>query len=263
MLVLLPPSEGKSVPADGPRLDLASLSLPALAPARRAALTALMQLCAADQERARAVLGLSPRQAGEIPRNAGLRDASTAPAAAIYTGVLYQALAYPELDPAARGRVDAWVLVWSGLWGAVRLTDRVPAYRLAGSVALPPLGPLPAFWRPHLAAALAELEAQAGPQVVLDLRSGTYASSWTGPAGRTLVGRVIHDSGGRRTVASHFNKATKGRLVRALAEQGGQPTSTAELIDAVRAAGFRAEPADTGTAARRRPQVLDIIVTAL
>lgn len=260
MLVLLPPSEGKSAPAGGPPLDLDSLSLPGLAPARRAALAALIDLCRGDEARARAVLGLSARQAGEVGRNAALDRAATAPAAAVYSGVLYQALAYGELAAAARRRVDAEVLVWSGLWGAVRLTDHVPAYRLAGSVSLPPLGPLPSFWRAPLASTLAELAEQ---EVVLDLRSGTYSASWTGPLHRTLVGRVIHDSGGRRTVASHFNKATKGRLVRALAEQGGQPGTPEELIDAIRSAGFRAERARDDAAPGRRPPVLDIIVTAL
>jgi hypothetical protein len=260
VLVLLPPSEGKSAPNGGPPLDLASLSLPALEPARRAAITALTRLCSADATQARAVLGLSERQGDEVARNAALGTAPTAPAAEVYSGVLYQALAYADLARPARRRLDAWVLVWSGLFGAVRLTDRVPAYRLAGSVSLPPLGPLPAFWRPHLAAALAEL---AGEHVVLDLRSGTYAAAWTAPAGRALVGRVIHDTGGRRTVASHFNKATKGRLVRALAEQGGQPGTPDELIDAIRSAGFRAELAHPGAGSSRKPPVLDIIVTAL
>ena len=59
--------------------------------------------------------------------------------------------------------------------------------------------------------------------LVVDLRSGTYAASWNGPPGRTAAIRVIHEQGDRRTVASHFNKATKGRLLRALAESDAVP----------------------------------------
>ena len=269
MLVLLPPSEGKAAPARGRPLDLDTLSLPDLAAPRREVLTALAELCRADPQRALDVLGLSARQADEVARDAELEEAPTAPAASVYSGVLYQALGHHEASPAARRRLDRWVLVWSGLWGAVRLTDRIPAYRLAGSVALPPLGPLPAYWRPHLATALAPL---VEGQVVLDLRSGTYASSWTGPGATTVVGRVVHEAAGTRTVASHFNKATKGRLVRALAEQGGRPRTADQLVEAIRAAGFRvewaepaepAEPAGPPGARSRRPAVLDIVVDAL
>jgi hypothetical protein len=260
VLVLLPPSEGKSAPAAGPPVELDRLSLPSLTTARRTTLAALADLCRSDADHARQVLGLSARQADEVTRNTDLLHAPAAPAREVYSGVLYQSLGYQGASPTARHRLDEWVLVWSGLWGAVRLTDRIPAYRLAGSVSLPPLGPLPAHWRPHLDQALA---APAGHHVILDLRSGTYASSWMGPAASTVVGRVIHDHDGRRTVASHFNKATKGRLVRALAEQGAQPTTLDELIDAIRSAGFRAEPSPGGMGATRRPLVLDIVVTTL
>jgi cytoplasmic iron level regulating protein YaaA (DUF328/UPF0246 family) len=158
-------------------------------------------------------------------------------------------------------RLTGWVLVWSGLWGAVRLDDPIPAYRLSGSVTLPGPGRLSTFWRRPLAAALAEVTAG---QVILDLRSGTYASTWSGPHGRTVVGRVIHDQGGRRTVASHFNKATKGRLVRALAESGARPDSIDELVDAIRAAGFHAELAGTkARGAQGGRTILDVIVDVL
>lgn len=260
MLVLLPPSEGKSIPRAGPPLDLAALSLPSLTPARRAVLPVLADLCRSDPEHARVALGLSPRQAGDVARNADLLAAATAPAAEVYSGVLYQALGYAGLGRAARRRLDRWVLVWSGLWGAVRLPDPIPAYRLSGAVALPGTGPLAAFWRPHLRQALAPL---AGEHVILDLRSGTYASSWTGPPSTTLVGRVVLERGGQRTVASHLNKATKGRLLRALAEQGGAPRSTEELVEVIRGAGFRAEVSPPGRTPRGRPPVLDIVVESL
>jgi len=255
VLILLPPSEGKSVPARGPALDLAALSLPGLTSARRAVLAALADMCSCDPQRARTVLGLSPRQAPEVAWNAGLDRAPTAPAAEVYTGVLFQALGHRDLDRAARRRLDDQVLVWSGLWGAVRLDDPIPAYRLSASVDLPGIGRLPAFWRPHLGAALAALVAD---QVVLDLRSSAHASSWRGPPAATVVGRVLHERAGTLAVASHFNKATKGRLVRALAQQGRDPATPEELVESVRAAGFVAAWAP---GSGRRPATLDIVVT--
>lgn len=261
MLVLLPPSEGKTVPSEGPVLDFAALSLPALNPARRTVLRSLVGLCRSSPAEALEVLDLSAGQAGEVQRNRALRRAPTAPAWQVYTGVLFAALDVDGADAATRARLEEWVLVWSGLWGAVRLTDPIPAYRLSGAVTLPGPGRLAAFWRDPLRKALA---GPAREGVVLDLRSGTYAASWTGPPERTAAIRVIHARGDRRTVASHFNKATKGRLLRALAHSPGTPQTVDELVDAIRATGFRVEPgAGPRAAGGARPIVLDVVVESL
>jgi cytoplasmic iron level regulating protein YaaA (DUF328/UPF0246 family) len=259
VLVLLPPSEGKALPTGGPPLDLRSLSLPRLTPARRTVLTALARLCRTDPTTARAVLGLSERQATEVTRNAGLRRAPTAPAAQLYTGVLYGALDHAGADRAVRARLDDWVLVASGLWGMVRLDDRIPAYRLPGGTTLPGPGRLATFWRDPLARALAPM---ARDDVVLDLRSGTYAAAWAPPPERTVVVRVVHDRQGTRTVASHANKATKGRLLRALATTlvaSPDPDTPAALVDAIRAAGLRAETHPRAGAAT--PLLVDVVVS--
>jgi cytoplasmic iron level regulating protein YaaA (DUF328/UPF0246 family) len=260
VLVLLPPSEGKTVPTEGPALDLAALSLPALNPARRKVLSSLVSVCRSTPGQALEALGLSAGQAGEVQRNKGLRRSPTAPAWQIYTGVLFTALDVEGADAATRDRLSDWVLVWSGLWGAVRLRDPIPAYRLSGAVTLPGPGRLASFWREPLSRALA------GPTrdgLVLDLRSGTYAASWNGPPERTAVVRVIHEQGDRRTVASHFNKATKGRLLRALAESGAGPETIDELVDAIRVAGFRVEPGVGSGSGRLKPCTLDVVVEAL
>jgi cytoplasmic iron level regulating protein YaaA (DUF328/UPF0246 family) len=55
-----------------------------------------------------------------------LRGAPTAPAAEVYTGVLYQRLQLPGLPAKARRQV----LIASMLWGVVRPDDRIPHYRL-------------------------------------------------------------------------------------------------------------------------------------
>jgi cytoplasmic iron level regulating protein YaaA (DUF328/UPF0246 family) len=259
VLVLLPPSEGKTAPLDGPPLDFAALSLPALNPARRKVLSSLVSLCRSTPTHALDVLGLSPGQVAEVARNKALRKAPTSPAWQVYTGVLFAALDLGGMDPAARARLTDWVLVWSGLWGAGRLTDPIPAYRLSGAVTLPGTGRLATYWRGPLRTALA------GPTrdgLVVDLRSGTYAASWSGPPERTAAIRVIHEQGDRRTVASHFNKATKGRLLRALAESGATPQTVDELVDAIRAAGFRVEPV---AEPQRGPgsHVLEVVVDTL
>ena len=80
------------------------------------------------------MLGLSDGLRGEIAKNAGLRSAPARPAGEIYTGVLYDALSLATLSPAAKRRAARSLLIFSGLWGAVRIKDRIPAYRCAGGV---------------------------------------------------------------------------------------------------------------------------------
>ncbi|MFF1510774.1 peroxide stress protein YaaA [Streptomyces sp. NPDC058326] len=239
MLVLLPPSEGKASSGRGAPLKPESLSLPGLAEARAAVLDELVELCAADEEKARAVLGLSEGLRGEVAKNVELRTAGARPAGEVYTGVLYDALGLATLDAAARKRAGRSLLVFSGLWGAVRVTDRIPSYRCSMGVKLPGLGALGAHWRGAMASVLPEV---AGEGLVLDLRSSAYASAWKPKgevAARTATVRVLHAP--TRKVVSHFNKATKGRIVRSLLEAGAVPGSPGELVVALRDLGYVVE----------------------
>ncbi|HEY9373576.1 peroxide stress protein YaaA [Streptomyces sp.] len=251
MLVLLPPSEGKAASGRGTPLKPESLSLPGLAEARAAVLGELVELCAADEEKAREVLGLSEGLRGEVAKNVELRTAGARPAGEIYTGVLYDALGLATLDAAARKRARASLLVFSGLWGAVRVDDRIPSYRCSMGVKLPGLGALGAHWRGPMAAVLPEA---AGDGLVLDLRSSAFAAAWR-PKGevaeRTATVRVLHAP--TRKVVSHFNKATKGRIVRSLLEAGAAPKGRTELVEALRDLGYVVEE---GTKAG----VLDVLV---
>ncbi|GAA3396218.1 peroxide stress protein YaaA [Streptomyces roseoviridis] len=239
MLVLLPPSEGKAPSGRGAPLKPESLSLPGLAQARAAVLDELVELCVSDEEKAREVLGLSEGLRGEVAKNAELRTAGARPAGEIYTGVLYDALGLATLDAAARRRAERSLLVFSGLWGAVRVGDRIPSYRCSMGVKLPGLGALGAYWRGAMASVMPEA---AGDSLVLDLRSSAYAAAWK-PKGevaeRTATVRVLHAP--TRKVVSHFNKATKGRIVRSLLEAGAEPTGRAELVEVLRELGYVVE----------------------
>ncbi|MEV0218166.1 peroxide stress protein YaaA [Streptomyces sp. NPDC050704] len=257
MLVLLPPSEGKAPSGRGAPLKPESLSLPGLAEARRAVLDELVELCAADEEKAAEVLGLSEGLRGEIAKNTELRTAGTRPAGQIYTGVLYDALDLASLDASAKKRAARSLLAFSGLWGAVRVTDRIPSYRCSMGVRLPGLGALGAHWRAPMAAVLPEV---AGGGLVLDLRSAAYAAAWK-PKGevaeRTASVRVLHAP--TRKVVSHFNKATKGRIVRSLMESGAVPSGPAELVEALRELGYVVEVAAPGGAGKA--WTLDVLVS--
>ncbi|WP_405391173.1 peroxide stress protein YaaA [Streptomyces sp. NBC_01102] len=265
MLVLLPPSEGKAASGRGAPLKQESLSLPGLAGARAAILDELVELCLADEDKARVVLGLSEGLRGEIAKNADLRTAGTRPAGEIYTGVLYDALGLASLDTAARRRAGRSLLVFSGLWGAVRVGDRIPSYRCSMGVKLPGLGGLGAYWRAPMASVLPEA---AGDGLVLDLRSSAYTGAWK-PAGavaeRTASVRVLQsqmvNGVEKRSVVSHFNKATKGRMVRDLLVAGAKPKGPAELVGVLRDLGYTVEAQAPERAGRA--WALDVVVTEI
>ncbi|HEU4348539.1 MAG TPA: peroxide stress protein YaaA [Actinoplanes sp.] len=211
-----------------------------------------------------ATLGLSAAQQAEVTRNARLSQAPAGPAAEVYTGVLYEALDAATLPPDARAWLDERAVIFSGLWGVLRLTDHVPAYRCPVGVALPAVGGLTAYWKKVLSPAL-DRAAAGGP--VLDLRSGAYAAMWTpgaALASRTVTLRVLHertvDGAARRAVVSHFNKATKGRLVRALAQAGVQPASVGEVLTALRDLKYTVEERPVPAS---RPRQIDVVVREL
>lgn len=259
MLILLPPSEGKSAPRRGRPLDLADLSLPALTSARQQVLTALVDLSRDDPAKAAEVLGLSAGQLDLVDGNAELEDAPTARADRIYTGVLYDALDVATLSAAAKRRATSRVAVASSLFGMVRLGDRIPSYRLSGDTSLPGLGPVAAVWREALAPVM---PAALGKGLLVDLRSGMYANFWRpGPelARRVATVRVLHEHDGARKVVSHFNKATKGRIVRALLEDGADPRTPSALAADLERLGWTVEIDRPGKAGTQ----LDVVVSEL
>ena len=257
MLILLPPSEGKSAPRRGKPLDPTTLDFPVLAGARERVLDALVQLCAGDPQVAAKTLGIGGTQLDLVELNRGLRGNPTARADRVYTGVLYDALDVATLSAAARRRATKRLAVTSSLFGLVRPSARIPAYRLSGDTTLPGLGPVAGVWREVLGGAVVEA---LGRGLLVDLRSSTYAAFWRPtPDLEVATVRVLHEHGGQRKVVSHFNKATKGRIVRALLEAGADPRTPARLAEALRDLGWTVEEGEPGKQGVR----LDVVVSEL
>lgn len=224
MLILLPPSEGKTQRRRGQALALTGLSFPTLTKLRAEVIEALAAVSATPA--APAILGVSPNLTDEIARNTRLTTAPTAPAGEVYSGVLYDALDLASLDAAAKRRATRRIVVQSALFGAVRLTDRIPAYRLSMAVNLPGVGPLASVWRGPVSE---EMAVAAGTGVIVDCRSSTYAAVFTptGPLADRWV--QIHVPG-----ATHMAKHTRGLVARALCLAGGSartPRALAGLLE--------------------------------
>ena len=203
MLILLPPSEGKSAPAKGKKLALSTLAFaPTLSDPRSQVLESLVKLAQGPQKKASETLGLTPGLAGEIKVDSELFTAACAPALEVYSGVLYEALGWGSLPAAVRKRAEGQLMVVSALFGALRPSDAIPAYRLSMAVTLPRVGGLGAFWKKHLSIALAGLDTAP----VIDMRSQTYATVWVPNPSNTAQVRVFLEKNVNRSVVSHMAK---------------------------------------------------------
>lgn len=217
MLILLPPSESKNQHGRGRPLQLDQLSFPELTQARDQALTALSQVSLAASGREQ--LGAPVAAADEVSRNAIIRSLPTLPVAQLYSGVLYDALDLASMSGAALRRARRWIVVTSALLGAVRLSDRIPPYRMSIGSDIG-VGSLPRFWRPTLSQPLV---AAAGRGLVVDCRSGSYRPMWR-PTELAQRWVQIQVPG-----ASHFAKHTRGLLARHLCLTGSEATSVPAL----------------------------------
>jgi len=207
MLVLLPPSEGKTAPEAGAPVDLGSLAFAA----------------ELGEQREELLDVLDP----------GLREAPAAPAAEIYTGVLFKRLELPKLPAKARRQV----LIASALWGVVRPDDRIPHYKLPPKEKLDEIGSLAKFWRPPLAEALPDNEGE----LILDMRSGAYSTMWKPKRATLLSVRAFTESDGERKAVSHMAKAVRGDVARALLGAKKAPGDPEAVAALAKSAGFAVE----------------------
>lgn len=210
MLILLPPSEGKAAPERGEPVDLDALAFAAeLGGRREQLLDALELLAGKPAAKAAKALGISAAQAGDVAIDAALRIAPAAPAAEVYSGVLYERLDLLGLPVAARRRASRQVLIASALWGFVRPADRIPCYRFPAKARLPRIGPPSAWWREDLATAMPDEPGE----LVIDMRSAAYAAAWKPKRATLLAVRAFSEEGGKRKAVSHMAKAVRGDVV--------------------------------------------------
>jgi cytoplasmic iron level regulating protein YaaA (DUF328/UPF0246 family) len=242
-LILLPPSEGKTGRTRGRSVDLDSLSFPELNPTRESVLDTLAKVSASGD--AFGVLGVGPSLAHEVERNVNWRSEPAVPASELYSGVLYDALGYATLPPGSKRRANSRLLVVSGAWGALRMTDRVPPYRLSMGTTLPGLGQLASVWRGPLRTTL---DAAVGKSVIVDCRSSTYAAAWRPSdelAAKWVAVSVVRERAGVRSVVSHNAKHTRGLVARHLLESGKDP-GTPKALHKLIAEQWHAELDRTG-----------------
>jgi cytoplasmic iron level regulating protein YaaA (DUF328/UPF0246 family) len=236
-LILLPPSEGKASGGDGAALDLGSISFEALNPTRGQMAQALVKMSGRPRV-SRKLLGVKgPALEQANAENASLETAATMRAIERYTGVMYSAIGYRSLDDAARESFAQNVIIMSGLFGAVRPFDMIPAYKLKMGAKLIRNKTCAAVWKPLISKAFAN-EADYG--VIWDLLPGEHSAAWdptTVPHNtRFTVKFAERSTSGEVKTVTHWSKLLKGALVRHLVENAEAAGSAASASDL--AAGF-------------------------
>ena len=238
MIVLLPPSETKRSGGRRVRDWLDRLACPELAEQRALVLAALSQL-STDHDAAVRVLGLGKTQHDQVVLNRDLPTGPVLPAVDRYTGVLYDALDAGTLDTSARGWLRRNVMIHTAALGIVGALDGIPNYRLGAAANLPGLPPLRQVWASPVSSALASgVLPSAG--FVLDLRSEAYVALGPVPdaVASGYVRVVTRGPDGATRALNHFNKHTKGALVRHLAQDRPRIGSRAGFLRWAQRAGW-------------------------
>lgn len=267
MRILLPPSAGKTTKESTNHLQLEKLWQAEHLTQTRRQLIDDVQNTALLADAAQ-IFKLGPKNAHEISQNLEIYDAPALAAWQLYDGVLYEAAKFAQIfssgEPSQgsqgqgnqpqggqgqggqsqadqsqglQRQLEELTLVFSALFGPVRLTDLITPHRLSGSVKLPGQGSVASIWSKALKELLTQ---QLSGHVVVDLRSAEYGAMYR-PArgGECLTLNIavakVNPATGKRSVVSHWAKHTRGLLAGALlrAVAGGQLAASDGDVDEI------------------------------
>ncbi len=268
MRILLPPSAGKTTKESTNHLQLEKLWQEEHLTQTRRQLIDDVQNTALLADAAQ-IFKLGPKNAHEISQNLEIYDAPALAAWQLYDGVLYEAAKFAQIfssgepsqgsqgqvgnhrgdQPQGSGQSQAdqsqglqrqleeLTLVFSALFGPVRLTDLITPHRLSGSVKLPGQGSVASIWSKALKELLTQ---QLSGHVVVDLRSAEYGAMYRPTRGSdclllNIAVAKVNPATGKRSVVSHWAKHTRGLLAGALlrAVAGGQLAASDGDVDEI------------------------------
>lgn len=252
MRILLPPSAGKSTKETTNHLQLEKLWQAEHLTQTRHQLIDDVQNTALLADAAQ-IFKLGPKNSHEISQNLEVYDAPALAAWQLYDGVLYEAAKFAQIfsygacaqdgqgqadqSQGLQRQLEELTLVFSALFGPVRLTDLITPHRLSGSVKLPGQGSVASIWSKALKELLTQ---QLSGHVVVDLRSSEYGAMYRPACGGecltlNIAVAKVNPATGKRSVVSHWAKHTRGLLAGALlrAVAGGQLAASDGDVDEI------------------------------
>ena len=134
----------------------------------------------------------------------------------VYSGVLYQALGWASLSPAAKKRGEMAIAIISAKYGVVRPSQKIESYKAKIDNKV---------MRDSVAAVLDSIKTG----LIVDCRSSTYKTVWHSPVDTTVEIRVSTVVDGVRTVVTHMSKKTRGEITRWLLQSRSVPKTPEDL----------------------------------
>ncbi|MBN8588289.1 MAG: YaaA family protein [Rhodothermia bacterium] len=168
-------------------------------------------------------------------------------------GVMYRALDFAQVLPNVQLVLLENTIVFSGLFGLLRLDDLIPLYKLKMEAVLWEFGRVSAYWKPILSPIL---NREVAHKTVWDLLPTAHQAAWED--GGTYRYRVqcafMEEKNGNRKPVSHGVKPLRGELIRYLAEHR---ISTPEDLQFWKpSTGFRMDPGATRIASEGKKMTL-------
>lgn len=232
-VILLPPSEGKQ-PGGNPfapdmfdyRTSNTFNYFNELNPQRRKLINKLQEIIRegeADLEAIFGVQGDALEQA--IAADLEIYDAPLMSTLDRYSpGVMYKAMDFPGLPTGAQRRLLENGIIFSGLFGLLRPDDLIPDYRLRMDAALPEVGRVASFWKPHISPVI---NRRVEGKFVWNLLPGVHQEAWddTRTYKNSVTVKFFIDEDGERKPVTHGVKPLRGQLVNFIVRE------TAESLD--------------------------------
>lgn len=252
MLIFLPPSENKTPATTTETNKFENLSFPQLNNYRKEIYTKLIEISKTPEAKQNLHLGKNSNQ--EIKRNINLHKEPINQAIKIYTGVLYEALNYASFNETNKQKAEQSILIFSALWGIIKISDKIPAYRLNTKTKLHPKQTINSIWKEALQDTLNQICKE---KIILDCRSTPYKNFWKPPNKKLVTTKIVQKIADKEKTISHMAKKTRGKLANhLLTRKQGTPTTLTQLLEASQ------EKWDTQLIEHKQFWELKILITA-
>ena len=121
----------------------------------------------------------------------------------VYTGVLYKALDWQNLNKSSQLRGQKSIAIISAKYGLLKPLDKIEPYKQKINTAA---------MREEITRFLEGVETE----LIVDARSSTYKGVWNPPRHKTVEIRVFTQAAGVKKVITHMSKKTRGEVNQSL-----------------------------------------------